>query len=109
MQKPNLCSLNKNWLLFNEFPLAEELLPHKNLLLKFPSNKNELLVHEQDGFNEFKGWLEEELKKSGIQRESKWILKITYFLPSFAYQFHAIKNYDAEREVFKGALRFSRP
>jgi len=93
--------VEQNWLLFNEFPLAEELLPHKNLLLKFPSNKNELLVHEQNGFNEFKGWLEEELKKSGIQRESKWILKITYFLPSFAYQFHAIKNYDAEREVLK--------
>jgi tetratricopeptide (TPR) repeat protein len=93
--------IEQNWLLFNEFPLAEELLPHKNLLLKFPSHKNGSLVHEQDGFNEFKGWLEEELKKPGIQRESKWIKKITYFLPSFAYQFHASKKYDEEREVLK--------
>jgi hypothetical protein len=93
--------IEQNWLLFNEFPLAEELLPHKNLLLKFPSHKNESLVHEQDGFNEFKDWLEEELKKPGIQRESKWIQKITYYLPSFAYQFHASKKYVEEREVLK--------
>jgi hypothetical protein len=93
--------IEQNWLLFEEFPLAEELLPHKNLLLKFPSDKNESLVHVQSGFNEFKDWLEEELKKPGIQRESKWILKIAHFLPSFANQFHASKKYDEEREVLK--------
>jgi hypothetical protein len=93
--------IEQNWLLFEEFPLAEELLPHKNLLLKFPSDKNESLVDVQGGFNEFQDWLEEELRKPGFQRESKWILKMIYFLPAFANQFHASKKYDEEREVLK--------
>ncbi len=93
--------IEQNWLLFEEFQLAEELLPHKNLLLKFPSDKNESLIHVQGGFNEFKDWMEEELKKPGFQRGSKWIRKIAYFLTSFSNHFHATKKYDEEREVLK--------
>ncbi len=93
--------IEQNWLLFEEFPLAEELIPHKNLLLKFPLDNNKSLINAQDGFNEFKDWMEEEFRKPGFQRESKWIQKVAYFLISFANQFHASKNYDEEREVLK--------
>jgi hypothetical protein len=93
--------IEQNWLLFKEFPLAEELLPHKNLLLKFPSYNNKSTADSLDGFNEFKSWIEEELKKPGLQYESKWINKLIFYLPSFANHFHATKRYQEEREVLK--------
>lgn len=95
--------IEQNWILFKEFPLAEELLPHRNLLLKFPSYKKtpNSPSHSLEGFNEFKDWLEEELKKPGLQREPKWISKIIFYLPSFADHFHATARYKEEREVLK--------
>ncbi len=98
--------VEQNWLLFKEFPLAEELLPHKNLVLKFPSTNNKTPINSLDGFNEFKDWLEEELKKPGLQRESKWINKIIFYLPSFANHFHATARYKEEREVLKVLYEF---
>ncbi|MZH13764.1 MAG: DUF2723 domain-containing protein [Nitrospinae bacterium] len=93
--------IEQNWLLFEEFPLAEELLPHKNLLLKFPSSKSKASGNSLDGFNKFKMWLEEELKKPGLQYQPKWINKIIFYLPSFANHFHATGRYKEEREVLK--------
>ncbi len=93
--------VEQNWLLFKEFPLAEELLPHRNLLLKFPSHNNKVPTDSPEGFKEFKNWIEEELKKPGLQRESKWIKKIIFYLPSFANHFHATGRYEEEREVLK--------
>lgn len=92
-----------NWAIFRRFPIVESLLPHKNLLLKFsaqnevfPSSSNPL-----EGFNEFKDWLEEELKKPGLINEPRWIQKIIYYLPSFADHFHVTGRYKEEREVLK--------
>ncbi len=93
--------IEQNWLLFKEFPLAEELLPHKNLLLKFPSYNNKPTADSLDGFNEFKSWIEEELKKPSLQYEAKWINKLIFYLPSFANHFHATKRYEEEREVLQ--------
>jgi len=93
--------IEQNWLLFEEFPLARELLPHKNLLLKFPSRNSKTISPALDGFHEFKSWLEEELKKPGFQNEFVWIQKIIFYLPSFANHFHATARYEEEREVLK--------
>ncbi|MFT4578009.1 MAG: tetratricopeptide (TPR) repeat protein [Nitrospinales bacterium] len=95
--------IEQNWALFERLPLAEKLLPHRNLLLKFPSGKNDssTLAHSIDGFNQYKKWLEEDLKKPGLQRESKWIRKVIRYLSSFADYFHSTQRYEDEREVLK--------
>ena len=95
--------IEQNWILFKEFPLAKELLPHDNLLLRFPPVENSPYSrkHSLAGFEEFKGWLEEELKKPGFLRETKWISKIIFYIESFANHFHATKRYKEERAVLK--------
>lgn len=95
--------IEQNWGLFQHLPLAEELLPHRNLLLKFPSDekKTSVLAHPMDGFNQYKSWLEEELKEPGLQRESLWIRKVIRYLSSFADYFHSTHRYEEEREVLK--------
>jgi tetratricopeptide (TPR) repeat protein len=95
--------IEQNWALFQRLPLAEELLPHRNLLLKFPSDKNDtsVLTHSIDGFNQYRNWIEEDLKEPGLQRESKWIQKVIRYLSSYADYFHSTKRYEEEREVLK--------
>ena len=95
--------IEQNWALFQRLPLAEELLPHRNLLLKFPSDKNDssTLSHSIDGFNQYKKWLEEDMKKPDLQREHKWIQKVIRYLSSFADYFHSTQMYEEEREVLK--------
>ena len=49
--------------------------------------------------SEFKQWLEEELGLPGIQNESAWINKVSYYIPSFAAYFHSAGYYKEEREA----------
>jgi tetratricopeptide (TPR) repeat protein len=95
--------IEHNWAIFRRFPLAESLLPHRNLLLKFPSQDEipHASANPLDGFYEFKNWLEEELKKPGLQNEPRWVQKLIYYLPSFADYFHVTQRYKEEREVLK--------
>ena len=100
--------VEQNWALFERLPLAEELLPHRNLLLKYPTDKNDssILTHSMDGFNQYKNWLEEDLKKPGLQLESKWIKKVIRYLSSFADYYHSTQRYKNEREVLKVIYEF---
>jgi tetratricopeptide (TPR) repeat protein len=95
--------IEQNWALFERLPLAEKLLPHRNLLLKFPSDEKDssTLAHPVDGFKQYTSWLEEDLKEPGLQRESKWIHKVIRYLSSFADYFHSTQRYEEEREVLK--------
>jgi len=100
--------IEQNWALFERLPLAEELLPHRNLLLKFPSDEKDssVLAHSMDGFNQYRKWLEEDLKEPGLQRESKWIQKVIRYLSSFTDYFHSTQRYEEEREVLKVIYEF---
>ena len=94
--RPLLIEQNISFL--QEFPLAEKLVPHHNLLLRYRDDRSNLLS-PGEGFGEFKQWLEEELGLPGIQNESAWINKVSYYIPSFAAYFHSAGYYKEEREA----------
>jgi len=99
-ERPLLIEQNLSFL--REFSLAERLVPDKNLLLRYrPQDENPVSkpINPGKGFGEFKQWLEEELAVPGIQNESRWILKVSYFIPSFAAYFHSAGYYKEEMEV----------
>jgi tetratricopeptide (TPR) repeat protein len=96
--------IEQNYSFLQAFPLAEKLVPHSNLLLRYlPENESpeNILMDPKKGFGEFQKWLEEELALSGAQNESAWIEKVSFYIPSFAAYFHAKGYYKEEREVLK--------
>jgi tetratricopeptide (TPR) repeat protein len=98
--RPVLVEQNATFL--REFPLAEKLIPHDNLLLRYHSPDENFVSKPKEagkGFGEFKLWLEDELALPGIQNESTWIQKIAYYIPSFAAYFHSAGYYKEEMEV----------
>jgi tetratricopeptide (TPR) repeat protein len=106
-ERPLLIEQNLSFL--REFSLAERLVPDKNLLLRYrPQDENPVSkpINPGKGFGEFKQWLEEELAVPGIQNESRWILKVSYFIPSFAAYFHSAGYYKEEREALMVMYEF---
>jgi tetratricopeptide (TPR) repeat protein len=101
-QRPLLVEQNISFL--REFPLAEKLVPHNNLLLRYRSqdkiSENKLLSLGK-GFKDYEEWLKEELALPGIQNETTWIRKVSYHIPSFADYFHSKGYYKEERKVLK--------
>jgi hypothetical protein len=101
--------IEQNFSFLQEFPLAEKLAPHNNLLLRYRSPDNSSThksVNPGRGFVEFKQWLEEELALPGIQDEPTWIQKVSYYVPSFAAYFHSAGYYKEEREVLNVMREF---
>lgn len=100
--RPLLIEQNISYL--QEFPLAKKLVPHDNLLLRYrpqsESSENKPM-NPGKGFADFKQWLEEELALPGIQNESIWIQKVSYYIPSFAEYYHSAGYYKEERKVLK--------
>ncbi len=88
--------IEQNYSLLKEFPLAENLIPHNNLLLRYDPQGERT---SSKGFAEFKQWLEDELSLPGIQNDTTWINKISFYIPSFAAHFHSAGYYKEEREV----------
>ena len=101
--------IEQNFSFLHEFPLAEKLAPHHNLLLRyFPQDENSVNkpLNPNKGFEDFKLWLVDELALPGIQNESTWIQKVSYYIPSFAAYFHSKGYYKEEREVLKVMQEF---
>jgi tetratricopeptide (TPR) repeat protein len=88
--------VEQNYSLLKEFPLAERLAPHSNLLLRYKPQDN-TSPNPGIGFEEFNQWLEEELSLPGIQNDSLWIQKVSFYIPSFAEYFHSAGYYKEER------------
>jgi len=94
--------MDQNLTFFEQFPLEEDFQSYRNLLLKYRSGMSGG-SREPGGtaaFEEFKGWLEEEINQPGIQR-TQWINKIAFYIPSFAEHYHQTKRYREEREALK--------
>jgi tetratricopeptide (TPR) repeat protein len=92
--------IEQNVAFLHEFPLAEKLAPHSNLLLRYldKSSMSES-SNPGKGFGEYKHWLEEELALPGIQKETTWIQKVSFYIPSFAAYFHSAGYYKEEMEA----------
>jgi len=97
--------IEQNTFFLREFPLAEKLVPHGNLLLRYRGESRNSL-NPGKGFGEFKTWLEEELSLPGIQNESMWIQKVSFYIPSFAAYFHSAGYYKEEREALMVMYEF---
>ena len=93
--------IEQNISLLQEFPLAEKLAPHNNLLLRYLPQPDLTARDISQGFAEFKQWMEEELSLPGIQHDPTWIRKITFYIPSFAAYFHSAGYYKEERDALR--------
>jgi tetratricopeptide (TPR) repeat protein len=96
-ERPLLIEQNLSFLY--EFPLAEKLVPHKNLLLRYSLQDKSSVSNPGKGFGEFKQWMEEDLALPGFQYEFKWIQKVSFYIPSFAAYFHSAGYYKEEMEA----------
>ena len=99
--RPVLIEQNLSFL--QELPFFGKLVPDGNLLLRYPSKKR-LKSDSLDpgrGFDEYRQWLKDELNLPRIQDDSRWIQKVSFYIPSFAAYFHSAGYYKEEREVLK--------
>ncbi len=99
-QRPIL--MDQNLKFFEYFPLENNFLPHRNLLLKYrpQSTDNTRETAPDTAFAEFKDLMQEEMGKPGIYK-TEWINKISFYAPSFAAYYHQNKRYENEREVLQ--------
>ncbi|PIQ97132.1 MAG: hypothetical protein COV67_05865 [Nitrospinae bacterium CG11_big_fil_rev_8_21_14_0_20_56_8] len=92
--------VEQNAILFEQFPIVPHLVPFRNILLRYDEDAGR--VAENDAtLNQFKALLEDDLALPGVQRDSDWINKIAFYVPSFALYYHDRGQYGKER----GALQ----
>ncbi|GJL78985.1 MAG: hypothetical protein NPINA01_19740 [Nitrospinaceae bacterium] len=94
--------MDQNLTFFEQFPLEEDFEPYRNLLLKYRGNFSRGIGEPvpAEVFKEFKDWMEEELRKPGIF-QTQWIVKVSFYIPSFAEHYHQTGRYEDEREILK--------
>ncbi len=99
--------MDQNVTFFEQLPLENEFAPYRNLLLKYRPSSSENNREDATGlaFAEFKEFLNDELKIPGIFN-TEWILKVTFYIPSFAAYYHNTGRYQEERDVLKLTYEF---
>ncbi|MFQ5444691.1 MAG: tetratricopeptide repeat protein, partial [Nitrospinales bacterium] len=96
--------LEQNLILYERFPLVPRLRPYKNLLLQVTSEESSSVSREEENdkaFEEFKSFLQDEIRKPGIGLDPEWIIKPGFLVPSFAFYFHDKGWYAQERDALR--------
>lgn len=96
--------LEQNLILYQNFPLIPRLQPYKNLLVQVKSTETSpapLGKRNDRAFEEFKSFLQDEIRKPGIDLDPEWIIKPGYLVPSFAFYFHDKGWFSEEREALR--------
>lgn len=99
--------MDQNLTFFEQFPLEEDFKPYRNLLLKYrPGSSGDAGESVSiQALEEFKDFMEEEIKKPGIH-QTEWINKISFYIPSFAAHFHQTGRFAEERKVLSIMYEF---
>jgi tetratricopeptide (TPR) repeat protein len=102
--------IEQNIMFFDQYPMADRFLPHRNLLVKYEKSG----VPREDGQSgsrglaEFKSFLEADISQPEIQQKKNidWINKVAYFIPSFAEHYRDRGMYAEEREALELQFNF---
>lgn len=99
--------VEQNLTLWEQLPLAQDLEPYRNILLRYNAKPVETSVTDgtDPAFAEFRELLTDELKKPGIEK-TEWINKVAFYIPSFAMYYHDKQRYADERAALKLMYEF---